>query len=730
MTSRLETGIMAALLKRGSHIFLIGLSALVLAGPLSALADVKAPAKGVGAGDRKPPDKNENMEYREEERIPLPIAIEGKVLRGRTITFLLETVEDLDAQEIHYSARSLPKFGTLSDIRVLPNRLSAAEVDYTPDANQDVPLDSFTFSARYPRGRTSAPMEVKIEVATPQPVLQLPPNVNFGAVLVGQSETVTIPIKNIGNDFFEGPLKMFEEGARWSWVPDPDQTKVRLEPEEQIMATFRFSPVAPGPRTTHASLTPGFDGAIAMVTAEGVIPFAVDHSKVELKFDLATRKRTGTVKVNPRSRDRFDLTFGMDERLNLPRGELVVLNPGRGQEIKIELPAGDPMPFEGVLTIQTDGFKREIQVKAKPSPARLAVELSNTVSAILDFGSLYPEEEKSGEFGIRNEGGVPEKVAFALPAPFELEEVGEEFEIAPNSVREFRIWFRPEARGAFRETIQLSPTNELLLVKLRGDCSAVITQVREPDLVPPGGESGLSGSLTRPSNSVGNGTSATSPRVGPQPNSNPQSSGPAGAGYSNLFANQGQAPTLDQLKSRQSLVDSIPSSVVGIAGRIPLPPMITRDRLLAYSPFKTRTDTNLPKIEKFGLREAKTDSLELIWPRAGNHENYEVEARITKFNPKNKRYECIWFPLQEAEYKLEEELVIAELTGLQPDTYYMFRVFSKGPDNTNSLPSVEFGMSTLAPPSRAGMAGILAIGGVVISVLSGFFIYMRRSGLI
>lgn len=724
---------MAALLKRGFQILLIGLLALFSS---TVPADVKAPGKGVGNDDRRPP-KDENMEYREEMRIPLPIKLQGKVLRGRSITFLLETVEDLDAQEIQYSIRSFPKAGQLSEIKPLTNRLSAVEVVYTPDPDREVAFDSFTYSARYPRGRTSAPVEVRIEVATPQPVLQLPPNIHFGPVLVGQSGTVEIPIKNIGNDFFEGSLDMFGEGSRWSWVPKPDEPVVRLEPEEETMATFQFSPKAPGVATTRASLTPGFEGAEAMLTAEGVIPFALDRTKVDLVFDPVTRRRTAMVKALPRSREAFQLTFEGDERLQLPRGDFVQLNPGRGEDIPIELPATDPMPFDGVLTIVTDGFKREIKLRGAPTPALLGVELSNTVSTQLDLGTIEPGEEAVGEFGVRNYGGVPKNVEFSLPPPFELEEEGETFEIAPNSIRQFRVWFRPEKLGVFRETVQLSPANQQLTVKLRGAATELVAfEPPEPRVFTPPTVPGIRpGTSTTGASRPGNTPPGTSPGITrPGPNAGgspvPSSSGGTGSSYSNAFRNRKEPPTLTQLENRQAMLDRIPTVVRGEAGKIALPPSITRDRLLAYSPFKTKTDIELPMIEKFNPRNVFPESIELIWPRPGGHEEFEVEARITKFNPDSKRYECIWFPLQEVEYKLNEEVVIATINGLQPDTFYMFRVFSMGPGGTNSLPSLDFGVRTAPPPSRAGLAGILAIVGVVLIVVLGFGIYMRRAGLL
>lgn len=706
-----------------------GLALLLAAG---AWADVTAPGRGTPSEPRRKGKTDDpNMEYREEDRIPILIRKKGKVLRGRSIEFLLETQGDLPAQRIEFQIRKLPEDGELSDLIDVPGRLSAKTVIYTPDTNTEVPEDLFTFSAKYPEGNWAAQQAVNVEVATPQPVLQVPPSIHFGAVLVGQTGTQTVPIKNVGNDFFDGSLDVFVERALWSWVPPEGKETIRLEPDEEIMATFSFSPKAPGVKTTSLSYTPGFDNTVSRVTADGVIPFTVSRSKIELAFDPVSRERVAHLTISPRSTEDFVLQVEGSDRLNIPNGREIFLSSGAPQPMEIRLPADDPMPFDEIVKIDANGFVRELKVFGAPSPPKLEVSLKNTLSSTLDFGAIEPGEEISRVFGIRNLGGVATTAEFAFPPPFEIEEIEEVFEVPANAVRQFEVWFRPKKRGGFRETVQLAPNAEQLLLTLRGIGGAHLLvdanmDFDKPKTVAPaslrnqkkGGEvPPLIADLKRKG-----GGGSTRP-------GDPKDSGGSGRHhYGDLF--KIDPPTLEDLNNRAALIEEIPTKVVGEAGKIALPPMITRDRLLAHSPFKTKTDPGLPRVDRFTINQTSRKTIQLIWPKAGAMKDYEVETRITKYNAKNKRFEAIWIPLKEAKIVVNREAVTAEIKGLTPNAYYMFRVFSIGPGGTNSMPSEEFGAFTRRPPSSSKLAGYMAIGGVVLLIVAGFYLYMRRAGLI
>ncbi|MEM7013692.1 MAG: hypothetical protein AAF585_19650, partial [Verrucomicrobiota bacterium] len=670
-----------------------GLAILLAA---SAWADVTAPGKGTPTDTRRKGKQEEDMDYREEERIPILVHKKGKVLRGRSIVFLLETQGDLPAQRVEYQIRQLPEYGDLTEPADVPGRLSAKRVIYTPDTNREVPEDLFTFSAKYPDGKWAAAQNIEIEVATPQPVLQVPPVIHFGAVLVGQTGTQTVPIKNIGNDFFEGSLDVFVERSLWSWVPPEGKTTVRLEPEQQIMATFSFSPKAPGVKTTSLSYTPGFDNTVSRVSADGVIPFTVSRSKIELAFDPISRERVAHLTLSPRSTEDFELKVFGSDRLSIPSGREIFLKSGTPHQMEIRLPADDPMPFDEIVKIDANGFVRELKVTGQPAPPKLEVALKNTLSTTLDFGAIEPGEEISRVFGIRNLGGVATTAEFSLPGPFEIEDLEEVFEIPANAVRQFEVWFRPKNRGGFRETVQLAPNAEQLLLTLRGIGGANLLvdanmdfdkPTADPSITRPAslpGSSGRSGSNRAGSNITRNGSG------GSRPGTPKDSGGSGGPFYDDLF--KPAPPTLEELEDRASLAEDIPTEVVGVAGKIALPPMLTQDRRLAYSPFKTKTDPGLPRVERFGVGKTSLKSIQLIWPKVESIENYEVETRVTRFNPKKKRFEIIWVPISNAKIAINKEAVTAKIGGLKPNEYYNFRVFSIGVGGTNSFPSDEFGL--------------------------------------
>lgn len=699
------------------------------------MADVKPPVNTNSDADQARGDRRareiDDLRMEAEQRIPLPVPRRIKVLRGQTATFEVRTIEDPAAQRVDFIVRDEPKHGEVSRFRPATGTLARAEISYTPDVNSGASVDFITFAARYPNGRYSAPTQVEFQIATPQPVLELPPNIHFGRIMIGQAGRQTIPITNVGNAPYEKPLE-FEEGSPWTWAPEPGETKLRLEPDEQKMVTLKFEPSEPGMRTYRLSVTPGFEDATAQLTGQGVIPFHLTPERLVLTYDPDTRMRSGVLRIEPRSPDEYLLSIKADERLKNAIGERLLLAPGGVREITLYLPPEDPLEFSGSVVVSTPGYSLESEIQAEPAPAYLTVELDNRVGSILDFGDVEPGSEAILELGLRNWGGVDAFARCQLPEPFEAEGAGEVIRVAANSEHRLRVWFRPDERRPYRESVNLAiGENEQLLVTLRANGGP--ERVAPPSASVGGGTD--PGRPVPPNGGIGGPNPSPSPRPiggGGSPSSRP--SGPVGAGgkksYNDIFTNIAAPPTLEQLQDHESLFQDLPTLVSGEYGQMALPPMLTRDRLLAHSPFKTKTDIRLPQIPRFTISQTTPKSIELIWMRPDEHEEFEVETRITRFNQEKKRFEAIWIPCPEVHYKVKDFAARAEVKALQPASYYHFRVFSKGEGGTNSLPSEEFGAYTKAPPRRLDLFVYLSVGGIVLSAFTVFFLYMRRTGLL
>ena len=188
--------------------------------------------------------------------------------------------------------------------------------------------------------------------------------------------------------------------------------------------------------------------------------------------------------------------------------------------------------------------------------------------------------------------------------------------------------------------------------------------------------------------------------------------------------------TAEDLK-RRDLVQEIEATVTGQLGKIPLPVTLARDGMLAFSPYKTKTDPTLPRISRFGVIKSKPTSVSLVFraPAGKAFEDYALEMRITRSNPKKQRYEAVWIPYHNVKFTSKDELVVAELVGLKPDAYYLMRLFTMGEGETNSLPSEEFGTRTPVAKMGLGMQMLIGLIALIIVSVGGMLMYLKQTGL-
>jgi len=98
-----------------------------------------------------------------------------------------------------------------------------------------------------------------------------------------------------------------------------------------------------------------------------------------------------------------------------------------------------------------------------------------------------------------------------------------------------------------------------------------------------------------------------------------------------------------------------------------------------------------------------------------------VEARSTLFNREKQRPECIWIPARKVKFTVADTYVTAEVTGLQADSYYLFRVFAMGETGTNSLPSKEVGVRTRRATVSTSTLVNVGVLGMVLAAGGGIF---------
>jgi hypothetical protein len=190
-------------------------------------------------------------------------------------------------------------------------------------------------------------------------------------------------------------------------------------------------------------------------------------------------------------------------------------------------------------------------------------------------------------------------------------------------------------------------------------------------------------------------------------------------------------PNVATPAGREIIAAELPKPVQARNGEIPLPPTISLDGMLALSPYKQKTDVKLPSVQSFAIDERSSDTVRLVWPRPqGTSPTYEVETRVTVYNRVKKRLECVWVPAKRVRFALVDDKVSAVVSGLQPDSYYIFRVFTLGANGTHSLPSKELGARTKRATMSVGT--MINLGVATLALSGGFAIFtmLRRERLL
>jgi hypothetical protein len=659
-----------------------------------------------------------------EDRIPVVEPKRLKILRGESIEITLDTVADAPSRRVRFVVRDEPTAGFLSDLEEPGEDLSAAKVIYSSDPSSTASVDQFTFAAQYPAGRVSAPVAVILDIVQPAAVIRAVATIEFGRTVLGMESVRTIVLSNTGTAAYELAPEL---EAPWSWDAPEGSAPLVILPGASAPATFRYRPTALGGSVHRLPLPTGSpDKPGVLFSGEGVIPFTVDKESLELEFDPKGRHRFGKLTVTNPGQEGTNLLLHLPGRLQSPIGTRLWLDKGERRDLSFTLPAQDSASLQGILGLEVAGYHREVSVSAKATPGHL--ELPNLPpDRSINFAELHPGESTTAQLTVRNSGGQPLLVKLSPPpSPFTISGLPPAgLALAPGATTELTLGFSPTAPRSWKEPMVLSTSDQELSLTLRGQAVPVPSTVDVSTT-----SSGLNG---------GGLVASGSPLPNGQNGPNPQGTAGGGGGaadstgdYRNMFARAAATPAgIGDLRGAASSLPKVPQKVQGRNGSIALPPMISQDGLIAYSPYKTKTDVKLPTVPLFRVHHTTTRSALLVWPRPKELQgaiSYEVEARTTLFNPASRRPECVWVPAKKMKLTVEPTYVTAEVRGLDPDSHYLFRVFTLGPEETHSLPSRESSARTLPITFSLDTMLNLGIATILLGAGAGLYLHFRRDG--
>ncbi len=708
--------------------FLSGTSPLTL---FSLRADVVKPGTAPVNTDSRPRirerrEPEQPTQPNREDRIPVIEAKRFKLLRGESLPIALDSVEDPVSQRVRFFIRDEPTAGFLSELSEPADDRSTATVTYHSDPASKATSDQFTYAAQYPFGRVCAAVPVVIEIVDPAPVISCVPTLAFGQTVLGAESVRSIVLSNKGTSMFELTPEL---PPPWKWLPDGGQTALRIPPGESVPATFGFAPVELGDAVFRFPLPTGLpEQPGVLFSGKGVVPFRLDSETFVLTYDPQTRQRTAKIALTNPGSAGLAVKLRLDPRLQSPNGDSVWLEREQRKELIVLLPPGDSSSFAGSVHFQSGDFERVVQVTGEPAPGFLS--LSGVPSdASLDFGQVMAGKESAMTVRIQNPGGqalsatlAPPKAPFLLSGP-DASGPSLQWTLPPGGAAELQFVFAPKEPGVFRDRLILASPDQQRVISLRGESMIV------PSSVEVTAAANLTGTLdmvsgTKPSENAASQGIATGTTTNP---------GPAGNGdYRELFAKAPSTPASVATPAGRELVAAeVSKPARGRNGEIPLPPMISLDGMLALSPYKLKTDVKLPTVPRFLVDETTDRTARLVWPPPqGSPPVYEVETRITAFDTVKKRLECVWVPVKRVKFSIVDQRVVAEISGLQPESYYLFRIFTLGANGTNSLPSRELGARTKRSTMTVGTVINLGVSGLVLGGGFAIFSMLRREQLL
>lgn len=615
-------------------------------------------------------------------------------VKGQPITIELTSDARTRASVVEFLIRDFPLSGDLGALISRGEDRTKASITYTALQDTAATADSFTYAVRYPGGLWSTKGKVTIKLVASEPAIGATAEVDFGRVMLGQSETRDIFLSNSGNATYRNQIRLAPPFS----LQDPENGLLDLAIGGQKVVKVRFTPVAEGPANLNLVFFRN-DGGSTVLRGAGYAPFSLAGNEITLRWEEKSRTRLGAIGITgiaPKLLAASAQSADPRLRTNGADGALI-LKPGETTDLQVYLPSDDVRPFEGSIEIAVGDYKLPVTVKAAVAPAYLVVENAGKDAGdrVIDFGSIKPGGVAQGSFQLRNAGGTVCKVNFNTGAPFSILAAGGRATLDPGETEAFAIRAAApdHSPGPYEGALKIeSDSGQIIPVTLR---ALFLT-----------GENVASAMSANPS------SFAPSLAVG----ANAASADPAAATGAPPAGAANAAPRRSTPEEEQRAIEEM-EKLRSPLGFITLPTV------------ERRIDPNVPPVagESMKLIEDGTGHLTVGWqPPVGSTGDFEIEMRMMRQKDQNSPLESVWVPHHDVKFLPDDSgQMAADIRGLAPDRTYEFRLFTLGPGGGVSQP-LPFVAKTQIPLDWTWIYisfALLVLGGL------GFFVW-RRWGIV
>jgi hypothetical protein len=612
-------------------------------------------------------------------------------VKGQAVTIELVADAKTRASVVEFLIRDFPLNGQLGAMISKEADRTRATITYTAFPDTAATTDSFTYAVRYPGGQWSRKGKVDIKLEASEPKIHATTEVDFGKVMIGQSEVREVFISNSGNASYRNQIQLTPP---WSLV-EPENGLLNLPIGGQRVLKVRFTPEIEGPATHHLTFFRN-QGATTQMKAAGYVPFAVETPEVALRWEEKSRTRIGSIAIRGVAPKVVAASVHADERLRLGAGGALFLKPDEPSSLQVYLPAEDVQPYEGTLEVSVGSFKVPVTVSAGIAPAYLVVENIAGGERLIDLGQIKPGGVAQSSFQLRNAGGAPAKVTFSTNAPFSILAAGGRATLTPLEAEAFpvRVTAPPNTIGAYEGAVRIeADTGQSIQIGLRAfflPAETIPNAMGAPGSIAP---------VFSPS-----GTPPPGPTGAVPPSDRPPDPGqPA------------RAPTPQETQRAIDEMDKLRSPL----GFVTLPTV------------ERKINASVPAVsgESLFLVEDGRNHLSIGWtPPSVDADTYELEMRVMRMSGENGPLESVWVPYHDVTFeKRAPGQFNADIRGLGPNRNYEFRLFTIGQGGAVSTP-LPFVAKTRMPMDWTWI--YVGLGALVLGGLGwlAWRVYLARTG--
>lgn len=657
--------------------------------------------------------KTEAPRAQTEDEIGVPTPVTGRVeaLKGNEVTFEIRAESKTPAATVEFLIRTFPSAGKIVSLVSKPNDRNKALVTYWADPSSSATEDAFSFAVRYRGGRYSSEMRYDISLVDLKTEIQVPAQVDFGEVMIGNEEVREITVRNLGGAAMERQVFL---APPWHLV-EPADGRVNLGPRGSRVLKVAFRPELMGETSYFLSFSRSKEGTTKLI-GKGGDPFSLLTEAIELTLDEKTNERIGEIQLQNHGSKPLAVEARASTRLQSSLLDGYLLAPGQVTKVAVRLGGTDTAPFDGTVEFfLKNGYAKSARVIAPVVPGRLVVSVPNSITAeVINFGKVEAGRSMERGITITNPGGVAVPLEFHVPEPFRLL-TNPGPQLGPLSTMNLSIGLFPTAssRGLVDVTMNVYGNEQTVPIRLLGNVVA-------------------------PTGAAPSAPTASLPNFNGKQIRLGAAKAPEPATSADVSATFAATPDPNAPKGGNAVGNGAGTSTATAAGDEEgwPAPRDPSDLTVQQSPlgFDTRdliqreVDASLRRPEDLTALKSTSDSITLGWtaPRETGPVSYEVEMRGLVVNQETGVAESVWAPYPVKKIEKIDRLVKADLERLLPVTQYEVRVVITTPDGRSSPPSAPIVVKTELPMDWTyiyAFLGLLALVGLGIGIWK---IYLAR----